>query len=112
MLKRFATELREELGITNMPPLTQIIDLGRLAMDPGMTNNRPQVFVAIMSSEHAPKIKLGISANPDEFEMRAGVLVIPVSSLPRLILENEDPFFHACITRLAVHGINLLTNVP
>ncbi len=108
MLDRFKSELQEELGLSEAPPIEQIIDLGRLTPDPGMTNNRPQIFTAIISSEHANKIRQGLANNPDPWEMRAGVLVIPISHLPELVMQDDDGFLHICLNRLRQHNIKLL----
>ncbi len=102
-----ARELREELGLPEIPPIKRRIELGRLATDAGMTNNRPSLYATIISCDSASAIHEGESANPDPWEPRSGPIIVPVEQLSELIRHNDDAYFHACLSRLAANGINL-----
>lgn len=108
MTQRFRTEMKEELGLPTLPP-HQIVSLGRFNPDAGISNNRPFLMVAIVSSEHLPYIETSNLPNPSTFENVAKIIV-PVSELARFVDNCEDSFFHVCITRLLAKGITLSTS--
>lgn len=105
IMQRFRTELKEELGLQTLPP-HQIIPLGRFHPDAGITNNRPFLMAAIISSEYLPIIKLANLPNPDTLETVTKI-IIRISELADFIENCEDSFFHVCLTRLLARNIVL-----
>jgi len=103
MRRRFQTELVEELGLETLPP-HEIIDLGRFHPDAGMTNNKPFLMAAIISSEQFPLLTKPGLPNPDHFES-TNKIIIPFSELAQLIDTCNDSFLHVCLTRLWVKGL-------
>lgn len=102
MLKRIETEVKEELGQDDIR-VANVYELGDLATDAGMTNNRPQVFVAEISADDAAKIK-SHPQNPDVFELPHGAQVRDISELPNF-LRHSDPYFAVSVLRAALAGI-------
>lgn len=96
-------ELKEELGISNLI-LERDYDLGSIAIDPGMTNNTPRLFAAVINGDEAKKITEK-PVNPDSLELSASIIVAPISQIPQFIKEVNESFFLACISRAIVYGI-------
>jgi hypothetical protein len=103
VMQRIDKEIKEELGVEDIK-INGVRDLGVLAPDAGMTNNRPGLFAAFISAEEASKIS-DEPLNPDVYELRAGAIVFPISQLPEIIMRNSDSFFHATILRSIAFGI-------
>jgi len=104
MIRRFETEIKEELGIPDIK-ITRTIPLGRLQVDAGLTNNYPNLFAAVVDGSQIDLKEDVEIENPDPYEMRASVVVIPVEELDRFVLENDDAYFLGCVARLRVMGI-------
>lgn len=100
---RIALEIREELGVSDLA-VADIIDLGRLMTDPGMTNNNPGVFCGIVNALQARKISAA-PRNPDWRELDAAVLVRPISDLASMVMVNGDTFFLTAVVRAIAAGI-------
>jgi len=101
MIARFREEIREELGLQEIV-IKEIVDLGRLRVDAGMTNNHPKIFAAIIDGTQAAKIDEGMKPNPDKRELQMGTVIVPIEKLPEFTFENDDAFFLSCIYRFAV----------
>lgn len=101
MRDRFRTEIQEELGLEEIY-LKEIVDLGRLYVDAGMTNNHPKIFAAIIDEEQAKKIESGTKKNDDPRELQMGTVIRPINELPQFALENDDSFFLSCVCRFAM----------
>ncbi|MCK5475237.1 MAG: hypothetical protein KAI71_01465 [Candidatus Pacebacteria bacterium] len=104
MIQRFNTEIKEELGMPEIR-VNEIIPLGRLMPDSGLTNNHPNLFAAIIDGSDVNIKEYKETANPDPFEMRVSIMVIPVEILNDFIWENDDGYFLACIARLGAKSI-------
>lgn len=101
--KRFLTELKEELGMNEAPTILAVHDLGRLHVDAGLTNNWPFLFCADVPLSEVPKI--GVTNNPDEWELENGPIVVPVEQLSELIDANDDALFLSAVCRLKNRGL-------
>lgn len=102
---RFATELFEEAGITDSSVTT--LDLGVTHPDPGLTNNQPRLFAAIVDTDNAMALDRH-HTNLDRLEMSHSVVVLPIEQIwgPRGLVErNSYAFFHVCLTRLQNRGL-------
>ncbi|KKU12121.1 MAG: hypothetical protein UX17_C0056G0007 [Parcubacteria group bacterium GW2011_GWC2_45_7] len=113
MLNRFRTEIGEELGLPELR-LEEVIPLGRMYPDRGMTNNHPHLFAAVISGDEAARLGEGEAPNPDPWEMRSGPVVVPVEALwgPQgFVMQNDDSYFGTCMARLVALGL-LTPTVP
>ena len=96
-------EVREELGVKELR-VGKVYDLGRFLPDTGMTNNNPHLFAAVISEAEAKKIKNQVD-NLDPYELRAQLLVLPMSSLRDVVIETEDAYFLAVVAKLDALGV-------
>lgn len=101
---QFKQEICEELGMEQIN-IEEIIDLGALMVDAGMTPNHPHIFAAVITGQEAEKIEEGEKNNPDIFELKLGTVIVPIEKLKEFVAENDDSFFLACVARLAAKGI-------
>lgn len=105
LVDQIVLEMQQEL---NAPDLTineeDIHLLGSLAIDPGMTNNRPSVFAAVISSSDASTIST-LESHVDEWELAAGTVVFNIDKLHELIEQNEDGFFATALLRAVTKGL-------
>lgn len=95
-------EIREETGVEDLH-IDEVVDLGNLQVDAGMTNNNPEVFAAFINSEEAERIS-DDPVNPDITELPSGALKVPMRQLKQFILENTDAFFQAAMMRAIANG--------
>jgi hypothetical protein len=102
MLNRFKKELQEELGLPSIS-VKVVHDLGKVFPDAGMTNNHPQLFVAIIDARQAEQI--GQFSNPDPQEVELGPTVLPIEKLREIVIANDDAYFHILVTRAIARGI-------
>lgn len=96
-------EIREELGASDLA-VEDVIDLGHIVTDAGMTNNYPGVFAAIIEARNVASVQRR-PVNPDEYELQAGVFIFPTSQLRELLTQIEDPLFLAAAVRSASRGV-------
>jgi ADP-ribose pyrophosphatase YjhB (NUDIX family) len=96
-------EASEELGVKNLE-IKKVYDLGRFLTDTGMTNNNPHLYAAVISSMEAKKIKDQVD-NLDPYELKASLLVLPISSLKDVVIETEDAYFLAVVAKLDALGV-------
>jgi hypothetical protein len=100
---RIVLEIHEELGASDLA-IEDVIDLGRIMTDAGMTNNHPGVFAAIIDARNAASVRRR-PVNPDRYELKAGVFIFPMAQLRDLISRNDDAYFLAAIARSASQGL-------
>lgn len=94
---RVLVEVRQELGVDDLP-VDEVVDLGRVAVDPGMTNNRPGLFAAYITTEDAQRLS-DEPMSVDPKELQQGAVVVPLHQLPELIQGNDYSLFHAALLR-------------
>jgi hypothetical protein len=102
-LQRIKKELTDELGVPDLT-VKNVYDLGEVVPDAGMTNNKPRLFATVIDANQAQRISEH-PLNPDEYELKAGVVIIPISQLPGIIETNNDAFFLSAVARAAAKGI-------
>lgn len=100
MMARIKKELQEELGFS--PKLKEVISLGRLRIDSGLTNNWPHCFAVIVEGE--VKVE-DVKDNLDIYEMRSGVVVLPIKEMKSFIEKNDDAYFSRITLVLFARGI-------
>ncbi|AKM82859.1 dTDP-glucose 4,6-dehydratase [Candidatus Woesebacteria bacterium RIFOXYC1_FULL_31_51] len=92
--------LQKDLNLSvanNDAVLDQIISLGRLNPDSGMTNNKPNLYAIVvdLSNELYTDVKKG-----DKFEEDEGIVLWPIEKLSDLINKCDDAYFLSALTRL------------
>ncbi len=103
---RFLTELFEEMGFDDVPT-NDLIDLGLVHADPGLTNNCPRLFAAVIDMDDVSQLNLH-HTNLDRFEMSRKVIVVPAEKLwgERGLIElHTHGFFGVIAARLINRGI-------
>lgn len=90
--------------------LNEIISLGRVNPDSGMTNNHPNLYAVIVDfGENVyPDIQAG-----DKLEEHVGVVLWPINEISEIVNQCDDAYFLAAIARLTLSGIytiNVSTN--
>lgn len=106
MLKTVHREIEEELRISKIKVL-EILNLGQLYCDPGMTPNHPALFAVIIDGSTAETISKEGSDNSDPLEMRSSSAIIPTSQLwgaDGFLMKQDESYFLACICRLVSLG--------
>jgi hypothetical protein len=100
---RFKREIQEELGLPEVKLMREPVDLGKLAIDPGMTNNRPGIFLASIDASDAARLQ-SKPLNADPYELAGNAVVYPISQLKDVVLKNDDSFFLSCVARAWARG--------
>ena len=85
--------------------LDQIISLGRINPDSGMTNNKPNLYAVIvdLSDELYKDVKKG-----DKFEEDEGVVLWPIDKLADLVNKCDDAYFLSALSRLTLSGVTTI----
>lgn len=94
---RILIEIKQETGVEDMK-IDKVVDLGKTYTDVGMTNNQPGLFAAFISSHEAGRIPME-QINSDIYELRSGVLVLPMAKLKDFCKDNTDAFFFTTLVR-------------
>jgi dTDP-glucose 4,6-dehydratase len=86
-------------GIT----LNEIISLGRVAPDTGMTNNHPNLYAVILdfADDKYPNVKAG-----DKFEEGEGMVLWPINEISEIINKSDDSYFLSALARLTLGGVS------
>lgn len=82
--------------------LNEIISLGRVAPDSGMTNNHPNLYAVIVDFEEA---KYNLVKKGDKFEEGEGIVLWPISEISEMVNKCDDSYFLAAMARLTLSGI-------
>ena len=82
--------------------LNEIVSLGRVVPDSGMTNNHPNLYAVILDFDDPkfPEVKAG-----DKFEEGEGIVLWPVDEISEIVSKCDDSYFLAAIARLTLSGI-------
>ena len=82
--------------------LDQIISLGRINPDAGMTNNKPNLYalIADLSPQLYKDVQKGV-----KYEQNVGVVFWPIEKLSDLINKSDDAYFLSALTRLSLLNI-------
>ena len=98
-------KLKDELGIDGMSPsmrIGEIIGLGRVMPDAGMTNNHPFLYAVIIdvAEKVFPPFELG-----ETYETEEGLVLWPVEKLSELVNKVDDAYFLSALARLTLSGL-------
>jgi len=90
--------------------LSEIVSLGRVAPDSGMTNNHPNLYAIILDFDDTkfPELQAG-----DKFEEGEGIVLWPINETQEIVSKCDDSYFLAAMARLTLSGIytiNFSTN--
>lgn len=101
-----ARKLREEMGIdgsNSSMRIGEIVGLGRVMPDAGMTNNHPFLYAVVIevSENIFPPLTQG-----ETYETEAGLVLWPVEKLSELVNKVDDSYFLAALARLTLGGID------
>ncbi len=82
--------------------LNEIVSLGRVIPDSGMTNNHPNLYAVILDFEDTkfPDVKVG-----DIFEKEEGIVLWPVNEISEIVSKCDDSYFLSAMARLTLSGI-------
>jgi dTDP-glucose 4,6-dehydratase len=82
--------------------LNEIVSLGRVTPDSGMTNNHPNLYAVIVDfgEDVYPEIGAG-----DKYEKDEGVVLWPISEVSEIVSKCDDSYFLAAMSRLTLSGI-------
>lgn len=106
-LRSFERELQEEIGVPQIR-LVDVIPLGRIRVDAGMTNNYPSLFAGVISVEEMQRLPGGEVTNSDAHELRGRIVITPVEALwgvSGFAMTNDDGLTLACLMRCIALGI-------
>ena len=97
-------QLYEDLGIVGSGSIKigEIIGLGRVAPDAGMTNNHPFIYAVIMelADKVFPPINIG-----EIYEEEGEIVLWPVERLSELVNKVDDAYFLSALTRVILGGV-------
>ena len=82
--------------------LNEIVSLGRVIPDSGMTNNHPNLYAVIIDfgDDVYPDIQEGIELEKDE-----GIVLWPIDEVSEIVNKCDDSYFLSAIARLNLSGI-------
>lgn len=97
--------LKKDLGLDVRDgniTLNEIISLGRVAPDSGMTNNHPNLYAVIVDfgEDVYPDVQAGT-----KFEENEGVVLWPISEVSEIVSKCDDSYFLSAMSRLTLSGI-------
>lgn len=98
--------IQKDLGLSvvnNDVSLDQIISLGRLNPDSGMTNNKPNLYAVVvkLSPDKYKDVKKG-----DKFEEDEGIVLWPIEQVSDLVNKCDDAYFLSALARLNMSGVS------
>ncbi len=102
VLDRIGKEVREETGVEDLV-IEDIVELGQIYPDVGMTNNYPTIFAAFINAAEAARIPQH-PINPDTRDLRSGALVTPMQHLRQFVLLNTDAIFQSAMLKALING--------
>ncbi len=105
--------LKKDLGLDVRDgniTLNEIISLGRMAPDSGMTNNHPNLYAVIVDfgDNIYPEIQAG-----NKLEESEGIVLWPIDEVSEIVSKCDDSYFLSAMSRLTLSGIytiNFSTN--
>ncbi|MBL7036861.1 dTDP-glucose 4,6-dehydratase [Candidatus Microgenomates bacterium] len=82
--------------------ISEIISLGRMSPDTGMTNNKPNIYAVIvdLDDEKYKDVQKG-----DKFEEDIGIVLWPISEMADIVNKCDDAYFLAALARFKLSGV-------
>lgn len=103
IMDRIQVELCEELGVPKLKVM-EVINLGDVLVDAGMTNNRPRLFAAMIDASEASKTS-NEEINLDWRELKSGPIVVPISQFCEYMANTTDGYFKMAAACVVARGI-------
>lgn len=100
IMDRILLEIKQEIGVLDMP-VDEVIRLGDLHTDVGMTNNKPVLFLAFITTKNAARIPKD-EFSLDIYELKVGASLLPLSELKQLCEESTNSYFFAALVKSLV----------
>ncbi len=104
VFEMISRQLKEELGIDGSSSMNvgEIVGLGRVAPDAGMTNNRPFLYAVIVDlvDKVFPPLNIG-----ENYETKEGLVLWPIEKLSELVNKVDDAYFLSALTRINLGGV-------
>jgi dTDP-glucose 4,6-dehydratase len=88
----------KEGGIT----LNEIVSLGRVSPDTGMTNNHPNLYAVMLNFDESKYSEIQAG---DKFEEGEGIVLWPVTEVSEIVSKCDDAYFLAAMSRLTLSGV-------
>lgn len=97
--------LKKDLGLSVSKKdlaISEIISLGKVSPDNGMTNNKPNLYAVIadLAEDKYKEVKKG-----DKFEENVGIVLWPVQDMADMINKCDDAYFLAALARFNLSGV-------
>lgn len=101
-------KLEEDLGIDikgKAMKIGEVINLGRIMPDAGMTNNHPLIYAIMLDlgGKVFPPIRVG-----ETYDYEEDVVIWPVERLSELVNKVDDAYFLSALARLTLSGVTNL----
>jgi dTDP-glucose 4,6-dehydratase len=89
--------------------LNEIVSLGRVIPDSGMTNNHPNLYAVIIDfgEDVYSEVQEGIELEKDE-----GIVLWPIDEVSEIVNKCDDSYFLSAIARLNLSGIYSINLTP
>lgn len=85
--------------------LKDVIGLGRIMPDAGMTNNHPLLYAVVIDLKNKKQTISGLKKG-EVYETKDGFVLWPVTRISELINRVDDSYFLAIVARLFLGGVN------
>ena len=97
--------LKKDLNLdvrNNGVTLNEIVSLGRVSPDSGMTNNHPNLYAVVIDfdDDKYSEVQAG-----DKFEENVGIVLWPINKISEMVNKCDDSYFLAAMARLTLSGI-------
>lgn len=93
-------QIKKEVGVTvdkGGPRIEDVVGLGRVMPDSGMTNNHPLLYAVVLKGK-----------KKDFGKKNGNVVLWPISKLSELVNTSDDAYLLSALTRLTLSGITNL----
>lgn len=98
-------QLKNELGVDGLGismGVGEIIGLGRVMPDAGMTNNHPFLYAVVLD---LPDKVFPPIAKHETYETEEGLVLWPIDRLSELVNKSDDAYFLSALARLTLGGV-------
>jgi len=103
VVDRIRLEIAQELGQQDLKLARDPVILGDLAIDPGMTNNRPTLFLASIDLFEAQPLSKA-PQNLDQLELTSHILVFPLEQIWEVVTTFHNSYFQASVIQAYAQG--------
>lgn len=97
--------MKKDLGLSVAKKeilISEIISLGRMSPDTGMTNNKPNIYAVIVDLADEKYKDVG---KGDKFEEDVGIVLWPITEMADIVNKCDDAYFLAALARFKLSGV-------